>query len=78
MDYAYWTQIALDLWDQLPELDINSIPLLVGVRFTRTIKQSDLNLQLFDLEWDKIYSKDHSYNLPDRISFGDPSRIFEK
>lgn len=78
MDYAYWTQIALDLWDQLPELDINSIPLLVGVRFTRTIKQSDLNLQLFDLEWDKIYSKDHFYSLPDRISFGDPSRIFEK
>lgn len=78
MDYAYWTQIALNLWQELPELDINSIPLLVGVRFTRTMKQSDLNLQLFDLEWNDVYLKNDSYTLPDRISFGDPSRVFEK
>ena len=78
MDYAYWTQIALNLWQELPELDINSIPLLVGVRFTRTMKQSDLNLQLFDLEWNNVYIKNDSYTLPDRISFGDPSRVFEK
>jgi DNA polymerase-4 len=78
MDYAYWTQIALNLWQELPELDINSIPLLVGVRFTRTMKQSDLNLQLFDLEWNNVYLKNDSYTLPDRISFGDPSRVFEK
>jgi DNA polymerase-4 len=78
MDYAYWTQIALNLWQELPELDINSIPLLVGVRFTRTMKQSDLNLQLFDLEWNNAYLKNDSYTLPDRISFGDPSRVFEK
>ena len=78
MDYAYWTQIALDLWNELPDLDINSIPLLVGVRFTRTVKQNDLNLQLFDLEWKNVYVKNDSYALPDRISFGDPSRVFEK
>ena len=78
LDYAYWTQIALSLWNNLPQLDIDSIPLLVGVRFTRTIKQSDLNLQLFDLEWKNTNINHNSYNLPDRISFGDPSKVFEK
>ena len=42
------------------------------------MKQSDLNLQLFDLEWNNVYIKNDSYTLPDRISFGDPSRVFKK
>ena len=35
----------------MPELELRAIPLLVGVRFTRTIKVEDMNLQLFDLNW---------------------------
>jgi hypothetical protein len=40
--------VALELWKQLPPLDLKSIPLIVGIRFTRTIKQEDMNLQLFE------------------------------
>ncbi len=77
MDYKYWTVIALKLWDSLPTLDIKAIPLLVGVRFTRTIKQDDLNLQLFDLNFEPDFDLKERYELPDRISFGDPGRLFE-
>jgi hypothetical protein len=61
----------------MPELELKAIPLLVGVRFTRTIKVEDMNLQLFDLNWDSDYIYQQKYNLPDRISFGDPGRLFE-
>lgn len=78
MDYKYWTVIALKLWDSLPPLDLKAIPLLVGVRFTRTIKQDDLNLQLFDLNFEPGFELQERYELPDRISFGDPGRLFEE
>jgi len=77
MDYKYWTVIALKLWDSLPPLDIKAIPLLVGVRFTRTVKQDDLNLQLFDLNFEPDFDLQERYELPDRISFGDPGRLFD-
>jgi DNA polymerase-4 len=51
MDYTYWSMIANELWKQLPTLDLEAIPLLVGIRFTRTMKQEDINLQLFDLDF---------------------------
>ena len=78
MDYKYWTVIALKLWDSLPPLDLKAIPLLVGVRFTRTVKQDDLNLQLFDLDFNPDFKIQERYELPDRISFGDPGRLFEE
>jgi hypothetical protein len=61
----------------LPSLGINDIPLLVGLRFTHTIDSNDMNLQLFDLSWDDNYIYEEKYKLPDRISFGDPGRMFE-
>jgi len=76
-DFKFWTKIALALWNSMPELELKAIPLLVGVRFTRTIKVEDMNLQLFDLNWDSDYIYQQKYNLPDRISFGDPGRLFE-
>lgn len=76
-DFKFWTKIALGLWNSLPELDLKAIPLLVGVRFTRTIKNEDMNLQLFDLNWENDYIYKEKYSLPDRISFGDPGRLFE-
>ena len=76
-DFKFWTKIALALWNSMPELELRAIPLLVGVRFTRTIKVEDMNLQLFDLNWDSDYIYQQKYNLPDRISFGDPGRLFE-
>ena len=77
-DYKYWTCIALDLWKKLPDLQINDIPLLVGLRFTRTLDSNDINLQLFDLSWNSDYVYEEKYKLPDRISFGDPGRMFEE
>jgi len=77
-DYKYWTCIALDLWKKLPDLQINDIPLLVGLRFTRTLDNNDINLQLFDLSWDSNYIYKETYKLPDRISFGDPGRMFDE
>ena len=76
-DFKFWTKIALGLWNSMPELDLKAIPLLVGVRFTRTIKVENMNLQLFDLNWNSDYIYQQKYNLPDRISFGDPGRLFE-
>ncbi len=77
LDYKYWTLIARKLWKEMPPLNLKSIPLLVGVRFTRTIKQEDMNLQLFDLDFVPDFELDRTYELPDRISFGDPGRLFE-
>ena len=76
-DYKYWSIVAKNLWNGLPSLDINAIPLLVGIRFTRTIKHEDMNLQLFDLNFDDEIEIREQYQLPERISFGDPGRLFE-
>ena len=76
-DYKYWSIVARNLWNGLPSLDINAIPLLVGIRFTRTIKHEDMNLQLFDLNFDDEIEIREQYQLPERISFGDPGRLFE-
>ena len=77
MDYTYWSLIANELWKQLPPLDLKAIPLLVGIRFTRTMKQEDINLQLFDLDFFPQYEVKEMYEVPDRISFGDPGRLFD-
>ena len=77
MDYTYWSMIANELWKQLPPLDLKAIPLLVGIRFTRTMKQEDINLQLFDLDFFPQYEVKEMYEVPDRISFGDPGRLFD-
>ncbi len=77
MDYTYWSMIANELWKQLPPLDLKAIPLLVGIRFTRTMKQEDINLQLFDLDFFPQYETKEMYEVPDRISFGDPGRLFD-
>jgi len=77
MDYTYWSMIANELWKQLPPLDLKAIPLLVGIRFTRTMKQEDINLQLFDLDFFPQYEMKEMYEVPDRISFGDPGRLFD-
>jgi DNA polymerase-4 len=76
-DYTYWSIIARELWKQLPELDLKSIPLIVGIRFTRTVKQEDINLQLFDLDFFPKFESKELYEVPDRISFGDPGRLFD-
>ena len=77
LDYKYWTVIAKKLWDNMPTLNLKEIPLVVGTRFTRTVKQEDINLQLFDLDFKQDFDLVESYDLPDRISFGDPGRLFE-
>ena len=77
MNYTYWSMIANELWKQLPTLDLEAIPLLVGIRFTRTMKQEDINLQLFDLDFFPQYEMKEMYEVPDRISFGDPGRLFD-
>jgi DNA polymerase-4 len=77
MDYTYWSMIANELWKQIPQLDLKAIPLLVGIRFTRTVKQEDINLQLFDLDFFPQYEVKEMYEVPDRISFGDPGRLFD-
>jgi len=78
LDFKYWTFIALGLWNSMPSLDLKSLPLLVGVRFTRTVKMEDINLQLFDLNFDNNFDFNPVYEVPDRISFGDPGRLFEE
>jgi hypothetical protein len=38
----------------------------------------DINLQLFDLNFDNNFDFNPVYEVPDRISFGDPGRLFEE
>ncbi len=77
-DYKYWTIIARKLWNSMPPLDLKAIPLIVGIRFTRTIKSEDMNLQLFDLNFEPEFELKEMYEVPDRISFGDPGRLFDE
>jgi DNA polymerase-4 len=76
-DHTYWSIIARELWKQLPSLGLKDIPLIVGIRFTRTVKQEDINLQLFDLDFFPKFESKELYEVPDRISFGDPGRLFD-
>ena len=32
-DYTYWSIVARELWEQLPELDLKAIPLIVGIHY---------------------------------------------
>ena len=41
------------------------------------MKQEDINLQLFDLDFFPQYEVKEMYEVPDRISFGDPGRLFD-
>ena len=77
-DYKYWTIIARKLWLSMPSLDLKAIPLIVGIRFTRTVKNEDTNLQLFDLNFEPDFELKELYEVPDRISFGDPGRLFNE
>ena len=77
-DYKYWTIIARKLWLSMPSLDLKAIPLIVGIRFTRTVKNEDINLQLFDLNFEPDFELKELYEVPDRISFGDPGRLFNE
>jgi len=77
-DYKYWTVIARKLWLSMPNLDLKAIPLIVGIRFTRTVKNEDINLQLFDLNFEPDFELKELYEVPDRISFGDPGRLFSE
>ena len=52
--------------------------MIEGIRFTRTIKQEDMNLQLFDLDFEPKFEAKDTYEVPDRISFGDPGRLFDE
>ena len=77
-DYKFWTTQALDLWEKMPVIDdTKGHYSFVAVRFIRTMKNEDTNLQLFDLDFEKPEDFVDKYELPERISFGDPSRIFE-
>lgn len=78
-DFKYWAKQASDLWDKLPIIDPEQGHYsFVAVRFIRTAKNEDTNLQLFDLDFEAPKDFMDKYELPERISFGDPGRIFEK
>ncbi len=37
-----------------------------------------MNLQLFDLNFEPEFELKEMYGVPDRISFGDPGRLFDE
>ena len=76
-DFKYWIKQASDLWEKMPIIDTEKGQYsFVAVRFIRTLKNEDANLQLFDLDFEVNNEFLDTYDLPERISFGDPSRIF--
>lgn len=76
-DFKYWTKQASDLWEKMPIIDTEKGQYaFVTVRFIRTTKNEDANLQLFDLDFEAPLDFIDNYELPERISFGDPGRIF--
>ena len=78
-DFKYWVKQASDLWDKMPIIEAEQGHYsFVAVRFIRTMKNEDLNLQLFDLDFEMPSDFKDNYELPERISFGDPGRIFNE
>lgn len=76
-EHKYWLKQASDLWEQMPIIDQEKGHYsFVAVRFIRTLKNEDANLQLFDLEFEAPKDFAYEYELPERISFGDPGRVF--
>ena len=78
-DFKYWTKQASDLWEKMPIISQEQGHYsFVAVRFIRTMKNEDINLQLFDLNFEAPKDFIDNYELPERISFGDPGRIFKE
>ncbi len=75
-NHGYWMNQAVELWKRIP-YDIQGKPFSVGIRFTHTINEKDVNLSLFDLPLETFDMK-KKYLLPERISFGNPDRMFNE
>ena len=73
-NHGYWMNQAVELWKKIP-YEIQGKPFSVGIRFTHTIPEKDLNLSLFDIPLE-TFNMQKKYMLPERISFGNPDRMF--
>lgn len=71
---SYWVDMAYKLWNQIEFLP-GDIPTFVEVRFIKTEYVNNITLSLFDLEFPD-FEIENSYQIPDRIPFGDPAKLY--
>jgi DNA polymerase-4 len=72
---AYWIGMAKKLWNEI-NISTDEAPMFIELRFSRLEQVNNLTASLFDFEYEDIVLSDE-YKIPERISFGDPGKMYD-
>lgn len=72
---GYWIGMAKKIWSEISILT-NEAPMFIELRFSRLEQINNLTASLFDFEYEDFVLSEE-YKIPDRISFGDPGKIYD-
>jgi len=73
---GYWIGMAKKLWGEI-DIRTDEAPMFIELRFSRLEQVNNLTPSLFDFEYEEIVLS-NEYKIPDRISFGDPGKIYDE
>ena len=73
---AYWIGLATKLWGEI-NLTNEESPTFIEIRFGRTELINNITPSMFEFEYSDIQLS-QEYKIPDRISFGDPGKIYKE
>jgi hypothetical protein len=73
---GYWIGMAKKLWGEI-DIRTDEAPMFIELRFSRLEQVNNLTPSLFDFEYEDIVLS-NEYKIPDRISFGDPGKIYDE
>ena len=68
--------MAKKLWGEI-DIYTDEAPMFIELRFSRLEQVNNLTPSLFDFEYEDIVLS-NEYKIPDRISFGDPGKIYDE
>jgi len=72
---GYWIGMAKKLWNEI-NISTDEAPMFIELRFSRLEQVNNLTASLFDFEYEDIVLSDE-YKIPERISFGDPGKMYD-
>lgn len=73
---GYWIGLANKLWDEI-NIQWEEVPTSISINFGRTELANNVTMSLFEFEYEDIKLSEE-YKIPDRISFGDPGKIYKE
>lgn len=73
---GYWIGLANKLWEEI-NIKWEEVPTSISITFGRTELANNVTMSLFEFEYEDIKLSDE-YKIPDRISFGDPAKIYKE